>query len=314
MLLEMFSIPARDCTGRSVRINLDIAAARLLISQDLVRRSFNPTAGHYLPPYINSGLRLEALIEAEQPWLLCNCLHTNFVRGNGFVIQDGRLVGKPTGAIALDGQAYQPLNGSYTMLALMPGAPRLAEIVIRQNRPLDSSLPTLAISGPAIVRGGCNCAATVPVRLPVHGQTRGDEINFAPEGVRSSFTALGIDAAGQLLAVSAFAGSARSTEQNAARMDFCSAPRSGLSLVEVADLLVALGAVEAIAGGGSGDTQQYIRGHGLWRSAPRPQPGRPQVTGEARGLGAVLAIFAPESLDAPSAGHYNQIKPFSNLA
>ena len=57
------------------------------------------------------------------------------------------------------------------------------------------------------------------------------------------------------------------------------------------DLLIALDAKEAIAGGGSGDTQQYVKGRGIWSADPRIQIDRGQVGG-LRGLGAILCILS----------------------
>ncbi len=60
---------------------------------------------------------------------------------------------------------------------------------------------------------------------------------------------------------------------------------------EMANLLIELGAEEGIAGGGSGDTQQYIKEKGTWVSMPRFQARRGQVKG-LRGLGAILCVLS----------------------
>jgi hypothetical protein len=229
------------------------------------------------------------------PILACNALHTNFVRGNGFVIQDGRLVCKPAGTIPLDGDRHKPLDGAYTTLILSASKVQVGKLAIQNGVLLEQAGCHLAISGPHIVNRGWNTAGEVAVRLPGQGQTVGDEINFLPDDQgtgRTSFTSLGINKAGQLMTVSMFAGKPKRVAGQSERIVFQPAAGDGLTLVEMADLMIHLAADEAILGGGSGDTQQYTQGRAAWCALPRPQAGRIQAASALRGLGAILAIYS----------------------
>ncbi|MEW5872145.1 MAG: hypothetical protein AB1894_22985 [Chloroflexota bacterium] len=305
--LQVFEIAEQQAVLRAACFDLSQAAVHLETSPELLRRSFHPSSPeHFLPPETNSGEPLPGwlakLPEADRPRLACNALHTNFVRGNGFVVIDGQLICKPPGAIALDGQAYQPLDGDYTALVLSPGPPALCSLRIRRGALLTNPAPRLAISGPALARAGRNYARSIPVRLPGQGQTNGNEINFFPEMtpagelVRSSFTAFGLTSRQELLVVSVFAG--RPERLPGGTVDvtiFHPLSNAGLTLVELGYWMLSLGAAQAILAGGSGDTQQYVQGHGLWAALPYPKPGRVQVDGHdalghLRGLGAILSI------------------------
>ena len=300
---QVFEIAERQAVLRAVCFDLSQAVAHLETSPELLQRSFHPSSPeHFLPPETNSGDHLPGwlakLPEAARPRLACNALHTNFVRGNGFVVIDGQLICKPPGAIALDGQAYQPLDGDYTALVLSPGPPALRTLRIRRGALLANPAPWLAISGPALVRAGRNYARSIPVRLPSQGQTLGNEINFSPgeDQVRSSFTAFGPTSRQEMLVISVFAGRPERLPGGPVDLTiFHPLPGAGLTLAELGRWMISLGAVQSIFAGGSGDTQQYVQGHGLWAALPYPKPGRVQVDGpdapsRLRGLGAILSI------------------------
>lgn len=300
-------LPEQRAILRVARCDPAQATLHLEASPELVQRSFHPSSPqHFLPPETNSGEPLPGWLakqpEAERPRLACNALHTNFVRGNGFVIIDGQMVCKPPGAIALDGPAYRPLDGDYTALVLSPGPPALRRLRIRQGALPAEPAPRLAVSGPALVRAGRNYARSIPVRLPGQGQTTGDEINFFPEMtpagelVRSSFTAFGLTSRQELLVVSVFAGRPEHLSMSPIDLTlFHPLPGAGLTLVEMGYWMTSLGAAQAILAGGSGDTQQFVQGYGLWAALPSLKPGRVQVGGadalsRLRGLGAILSI------------------------
>jgi hypothetical protein len=296
--IQHFCLPEQRTVGRSALIDLEQVQISLQISPELLGRSFAAGEQASQPPVVNSGMTLDRLLEsrpggagAGEPIFACNALHTNFVRGSGFVIERGQLFCKPPGATGLDGDAYQPLDGDYTCLALAPGPPRLAILRLQGNRLLDPA-PWRAISGPAMVRGGRNSAARIPARLPAAGQTHLDEINFNPRGPeRAAFTALGVDRCGRLIAASAFGG--KRTLIGADLEIFSPGAEDGLTLEQMAEVMLALGAEDAILGGGSGDAQQFLRGQPTWASLPRLQANRIQtgggdLPGQVRGLGAVL--------------------------
>jgi hypothetical protein len=295
---QTLRIPDRRAWGRCVEIDLAQTVARLHTSEDLIRRSFHPADKNLLPPQVRSGESLPDWLKSRsddeaRPILACNALHTNFVRGNGFVIIDKQLICKPAGAIPLDGNQHQPLDGPYTVLQLAPDPARVRRLEIRQGALLDKPRCNLAISGPSIVHRGQNSTNGIPVRLPESGQTIRDEINFLPDddSGRTSWTALGVNASGHLLAVSIFTGAPQRVSEGGKQVVFQPSPGDGLSLHEMADLVLHLGASEAILAGGSGDTQQFVTGKTAWCAMPRAQAGRVQVSSSLRGLGAILAIY-----------------------
>lgn len=290
---------------RGVLVELEKTELDIFLSVDLIERSFHPMSGKYYKPEIRSGISLPELLSNvgtathtnNFPLFACNALHTNFVRGNGFIIRDGRLVCKPPGAIGLDGTRFKPLEGSYTAIILHPSTIQITRIQIINGQLIDPVPHQMAISGPLIVKDGENVAGLIPFRPTPMGQTLGDEINFppnAPEG-RSSFTVFGITNKQELMISSVFAGEEMQITAPLSVRLFSSRPEEGLTLVELADLMIELDMRAAILGGGSADTQQYICGQEIWVASARSQTFRPQAKalgpfGHLRGLGAILTI------------------------
>ena len=134
-----------------------------------------------------------------------------------------------------------------------------------------------------------NVVHRIPVRERKQGQTLGNEINYDPYKDRTSFTAYGIEKeTGELIVVSMFAGEPGESDDDT--LFFEAAKGQGITLNEMARLMVVLRASDAIVGGGAGDTQQYVHNQGIWAGQPRHQPDRPQVEG-LRGLGAIFALL-----------------------
>jgi hypothetical protein len=179
------SFPAGPAFGRCVTIDISKVSLDLLVFYDLINRSFNKKWGCSFPLQTSSGVNLPQLfsddkdalketkpelerIEAEpltRCLLACNTTHTNFVRGNGFVVtRDSTLVFKPNGALALDADSYVPLNGAYTAIVIRENAPWIVDILIRDNHLVDPMESVIAISGPRIVERSLNVAHIIPVR------------------------------------------------------------------------------------------------------------------------------------------------------
>jgi len=284
--------------GRSLTINLADVDTHIYVFKNLVNNNFYGIGNSNSPSLPNYGVSIPSLIdrnkrnipanELNRCLFACNTIHTNFVRGNGFVIVDGKLVHKPAGAIALDGEQYIPLDGSYSCMLLSPGPPAAKNLTIKNNILHEENKIKLAISGPQIVSNGQNAVDRIPVRTKDKGQTVGNEINYSPFDDRTSFTAFGITDEATLIAVSMFSGK---SVQKGDLFTFRAEKNKGITLNEVANLLIELGARDGIAGGGSGDTQQYIKDSGIWVSEPRFQKKRGQVEG-LRGLGAILCVFS----------------------
>lgn len=293
----------RYAKGRGLSINLARVETRIYIFEDLVNNNFYAVGKSSSPGLPNYGVTIPNFLDREKGCISeeelkrClfagNTLHTNFVRGNGFVVIDGRLIHKPPGAIAIDGEQYVPLDGSYSCLILLPSPPRIKNVIIKNNILQHENKIVLAISGPQIISNGKNIVDQIPIRIKDKGQTIGNEINYSPSNDRTSFTAFGITDAGTFIVVSMFSVNC---VQKGDIFTFRPKKSSGITLNEMANLLIELGAKEGIAGGGSGDTQQYIKDHGIWVSEPRIQAKRGQVEG-LRGLGAILCILSKEKDD-----------------
>lgn len=313
--------PSRQAQGRAAWIDLTAVGTELHVFADLVNADFGTAEDPQAPGHASAaggksqargrlgktlaefvfGTDAGEMAVSENgpagPLFACNTLHTNFVRGNGFLVVDGKLIYKPRGAVGLDGHKFVPLHGDYTMLRLSPLPPAVLKVHVADNRIGDAESLESGISGPWLVRQRDNVAADIPQRRQAAGQTVGDEVNFCPSTTRTSFTAFGVDAQGRLLCVSMFAGTRVSTTEPAAASYFAADQEQGVTLVDMATLLIRLGAVDAIAGGGSGDTQQFIAGQSLYASLPRQQRDRVQV-GDAesrlaekiRGVGGILAV------------------------
>ncbi len=287
--------------GRAAFIDIQQVELRIDYFPDLIEHNFFgvgesrsqqlPNFGMSLPDFFDPLKRLDRRAtqqDLSKILVACNTVHTNFVRGNGFVIVDGQLIHKPESAIAIDGQAYIPLDGQYDCLILLPYPPKIRSVWIEHNMLRTVGPIQLAISGPRLISKGTNIVHHIPVCTRDRGQTVGNEVNYSPYSDRTSFTCFGITGQGELVIISMFAGNA---QQRSDYRCFETTADMGITLNEMAELLIRLGAIEAIAGGGSGDTQQYIKGHGLWVSMPRLQPQRGQVAG-VRGLGAILLILS----------------------
>jgi hypothetical protein len=289
----------------------------LLVFYELINRSFNEAWGCTFPITTSSGVNLPQLFSDRTPVLLkskpelmridderlhrclvaCNTVHTNFVRGNGFVVTpEDSLVFKPNAAVALDGTSYAPLNGSYSSLVVDPSGPRITDITIHNNRLLDSIMAGIAISGPRILESSRNIAHVIPMREASFGQTRGNEVNYSPTKTLSSFTAFGIGKERELVVLSIFAGNWEDDDELNCR--FFKAKRDedgkqieGITLSQIAELLSdEFSVTDAIAGGGAADAQQYIAGERIWAGEPSGENRGIEVLG-LRGLGAVLTIL-----------------------
>ena len=316
LFLRSITFPAGPAQGRAVTFCVDHFEPAIYPFYELINKSFNPKSGYCPPPEKNLGVNVPQLLDRSKPEakgsvsredigrcvFACNTLHTNFVRGNGFVIVNGELVYKPPGAVALDGNEYRPVGFHpdenpdnteyfpYQALSVASHPPKLRTVRVNRNTVHDQAEIKLAISGPAVVESSKNVVRKIPVRMKAQGQTVGDEINYDPFTLRTSFTAFGIERGSKrLIVVSMFAGRPGRSDDDTTF--FAARPDEGITLNEMAELMRReLKVSDAIAGGGAGDTQQYIYGRGIWAGQPRHQPDRPQVRG-LRGLGAIFALL-----------------------
>lgn len=318
------SIPAGPALGRCVTIDTRKVAIDLLTFYELINRSFDDKWGGWFPLEKSSGVNLPQLFSdrtesllAEKPelkcindgalthcLLACNTLHTNFVRGNGFVsLRDGTLVFKPNAAVALDGSSYAPLNGSYSALVIHDTGPCIANIAIHSNRLVNPMMSSIAISGPRIVEQSRNVAHLVPVREAKLGQTVGNEVNYSPLDTLASFTAFGINRDHELVVLSMFAGNGEDDPELTCRIFRANRDKNrrqieGITLCQMADVLLdKFSVTDAIAGGGAADTQQYVAGDSIWAGEPSGsnRDDRDIEVLGLRGLGAILTVVSSKT-------------------
>lgn len=298
-----FEAEARSAVGRAVIVDPKRCEIRIYPFFDLVNKSLNPDFGCCPQRTVNLGATVQEWIEgsrtesAKEPEgrdykdvrrcvFACNTLHTNFVRGNGFVVSNHRLIYKPEGAVGLCCPRYLPLNGRYT--ALIGNGQRLTigSIEISDNHFLTRRDPDWAISGPRLISDGSPCDAPRNPRQE-RKYTLLDEVNFGLE-TKTSFTAFGIDGRGRLIVVSMFE----------AFRGLGSGRDLGINFAEIAELLLCreLSVKDAILGGGAADTQQFVRGDcSEFMVAPgrarKPEEGAQLEVLGPRGLGAILGVL-----------------------
>ena len=201
---------------------------------------------------------------------------------------------------------FMPLDGPHTAFVIDGGTAKVDTLRFDCGQP-PSTLLEFAISGPALVKDGSDVSEQIPfrprpgdkepygvvgepsfLRLPV-GPTRDDEVSYPPPTTSTSFSAIGVAESGDLIFVSMF-------EELRGHGSGCGL---GITVYEMARLLrhPELNAWHAILGGGSADTQQFLRGDrpqfltAPVRARAPDQAPRSEVEGP-RGLGVILGILA----------------------
>ena len=306
--------------GSICKIRLDRHEFRLFLFRDLITGSFHPDHGCFTQPAINLGASVRDFILGNRyeceglpsypDWrppyrdlyrrclVASNTLQTNFVRSNGFVINDGNVIAKPLYAPGRDDPRYVELGvaGEYTCLLVRgSGADARAEVktvyvLDPEGKATDPPLPAEAcgIASPRLVREG------EPVPLQVHpppfrdrsGCLHGDWVPWDPDETATSFTAFGVAESGRVLLVtSLFEG----------EWGVHTAQNRGVRARVMAELLIRHGAHDAILGGGGADTQQFVHGRSpRFRAGPvrakSPSASRGEVEG-VRGLGAIAGVL-----------------------
>jgi len=228
-----------------------------------------------------------------------NALHTNFVRPNGFIIAEGKVIKKPEYALGLDCTGYRPLNCVHE--AFVFGSDHIGiedfgfcngELKSRNGKPIEEDqAPVLAISGPALVRNCNNVSCKVKYRPRKCGPTKRNEVNYPPSTTMTSFSAIGVSKDGKVILISMFEG-LRGMDRGV---------NLGVTIYDLAGILEKeLDARDAILLGGGADTQQFVRGDfpqhmvAPVRARSPGQSDRPEVEG-VRGLGAIIAVLAKGS-------------------
>lgn len=255
---------------RGVTFDPQKAQIQIHIGQELQKASFAP---HSTPA--NLGIQIPDLAKQNsQLKFAINTISTNFVRGNGFVILNEQIYLKDPSAQVLDDPRRQFKHQRMQGIQILP-YPKLVDI--------DPKNPSgqMVISGPWLCQNGENRAKNIVFREPSAGPTLANEVNFHPFDVRTSFSAFGFNDKGMMCALSAWNFDSKTNPR----------PSPGWNCHEIAELLLELGFDQAILGGGSADTQQWLKDHPFLYSAPRPKSlDRFEVQGR-RGLGAVLALY-----------------------
>ncbi|MBN2356420.1 phosphodiester glycosidase family protein, partial [candidate division KSB1 bacterium] len=325
-------VEARSAFGRAVIVDQTQCEIQIYPFYELINanKGRNQSIGIYSAPAgkINLGVSVQNFIEGACPEstkggiyegdmkrmiYASNALQTNFVLPNGFIIRDHELICKPQifNALGLDCDSFIPLNGLSKAFVFDAQHPHIMDIEFEDGRVIrPTSLPKLAMHGPVLVQNGEDVSKKVLyrpnpdseapysldpdnphhqsiLRLP-KGAVEGCEVNYPPPTTMTSFTAFGIHQDKRIIFVSMFEELRHQGKGT----------NSGITLFEMADLLLNhLDAQQAILGGGSADTQQFLRGDqpqfmvAPFRTRPFGQGGRAEVEG-VRGLGAIIAVLA----------------------
>ncbi|MDZ7377568.1 MAG: hypothetical protein ONB13_13230, partial [candidate division KSB1 bacterium] len=128
-MIELWRDDTLHAQGRAVFIDVQKVQLKIECFFDLIEHNFLgvgqlrsqqlPNFGMSLFDYIDPIKRQARQLDGEELehiLVACNTVHTNFVRGNGFVINEGKLIHKPEGAIGIDGKEYIPLSGRFDCL------------------------------------------------------------------------------------------------------------------------------------------------------------------------------------------------------
>lgn len=287
-------IQARSATGRAVVFETGEFDLRLCLFYEKINAAFNPPP----LPSINLGATIQEFVDGrsretggltaqERGRIIfaCNSTSAGYVRSNGFVIVNGQPICKGRGATGLDENSYRPMSGTFTVLGLEPGKLGLYKVELIDNEIRSpSDFPSLGIAGPPLVENGV-VRSEIPYRCRNDGPCQSDEVNFCD--AYTSFTSFGVTREEKVICVSMFE-----------RPRGAGAPLNlGIDALEIGELLHQLGATDGILGGGSADTQQFIRGdRPEFMFAPSrlrmAEEGRRPEPEEPRGNGAIVTLLA----------------------
>jgi hypothetical protein len=209
--------------GSICKIELGRHEFRLFLFRDLVNKSLHPDYGCFTQTSVNLGASVRDFIlgnryeceglQSYPNWrppyrdvhrrclVASNTLQTNFIRSNGFVIENGRVVAKPRYAPGRDDPGYVELGvaGEYTCLLVSGlGANARAQVIHVSVRDVEGE-----VTDPPLPAGSCGIASPLLVRegrfagLERHaapfrdssGRLRGDWVPWDPDEAATSFTA-----------------------------------------------------------------------------------------------------------------------------
>ncbi len=277
----------RQPSGRAVILNPKEMIQRQIVNPEVTSGRWNWESIRAKPPAEQPGQPL-ARIVADPTSLdpsysppqgqLCLAMHsfqTNFWEPQGFLIADGHLV-------AIPGVTWSREPWVFVLDAENPGLRQL---------PLADGLPQLAgardaIVGPVLVRGGVNVSGEITQYDPSSPDP--NQVRWEPRTTAAAFSAIGRTADGRLIALSL------RTLQTLLEQGMKQA-----TVQDMAQAMIALGAVEAMLLGGSMDVQQWIAGEtqpgilGHHNMAPYPT-GRP--------LNAVWLVYRSAAPAATATG------------
>jgi hypothetical protein len=332
--------------GTVCKIDLSRNEFRVFPFQDLINKSLHPVSGCFTEISVNLGASVRDFVEGkrweckghetypglEPPYrdyykrfvVASNTIQTNFIRSNGFVIVNGKVIAKPFHAPGRDDPEYVRLGvaGDYTCLVVASTKADVVSLRIGdpEAKTINPPLPpdSYGLASPLLIFEGS------PARLErrdapfrdADGRLNGDWVDWPPlpgdtrptdrGPTVTSFTAFGVDVEGKLVMASIFEG----------EWGVHAPTGRGILASVMAEFLCSRYQVRhAILGGGAADTQQFIKGRSTWplswssleikiaeekgcapqfRNAPvRPKPpehARGEVEG-VRGLGAIAAVL-----------------------
>ncbi len=327
-----FESAFRRAVGRAVVITPSKVELRLYPFYELIHRSWRPGTRNFVreAEHINLGTSVRQFIreqggpelkdlcgdrgarvqeELARCVFACNTLQTGFVRGNGFIIASPKpgldaspeLICKPPEAPGRYDAEFLPLGpaprnyedsdfeGRYDTMILAPTS-NVDKVKVAENTWKYQTEISLAFSSPIILWEGE--VREIPYHEnpknandPTSGRgTIGSEVNWPTDTTATSFTAFGCRADGAIVVVSMF--------QSTPGRDF------GIFAREMAELLKAhFNVTRAVIGGGSADTQQFLRGDtpaDILEATARPKTDTENAAVEVsgvRGLGAIFAVL-----------------------
>lgn len=291
-----FSEKNRNASGYAIKIEKNRFNINFHLCYDKIEADF----GLNKKTKKNYGLNIKEFLDlTKEDVLYCsNLLQPDFVLASSILICNNKLIKKPTNVSSLDSESNIPLNGEYNLFSFETG--KQFKLSFNNGKTMDK-LYNLSFYGSTLIKNSINMAhkikyrpninATYPYGIDINnpreknslltpGPVSGDEVNYPPFSTFTSFTSFGSDDE-HLYLLSMF-----EKPDN-----FGNGNNRGISIKEIGDILLKLGATEAVVGGGSGDTQQYIKDIGFNFSCKRKRPENQGIRKEIDGIRGLSTII-----------------------
>ena len=246
----------RFAKGRAIFLKPDMMRVEQTFIPEAVAYDFSKFNTASQSPEVKTGKRTfkrfpgKTLKEALQGYgfkdrviFASNSLQTNFWGANGFLIVEGKLIVKPKGSLGLFQEEGMSLNGKFWVFSFDEKNNGVKEINIENGTPdyIERRINN-GISGLPLVSGGKNISYLIEKGKPSLTGAQSDWDD--PQNQKAAMSAVGKDSNGDIVFIH-MAGDPDKQEE--------------ITFYELAEMMIHLGVVEAIALGTSADVNQYVK-------------------------------------------------------